>query len=194
MFDINGTIKFFNILSGSEIIGRFAPTPVDLYLSNTTNPTFYASYTYKPSGQIENENLNDGQRAVNYSYNVKGYPTTINSTLFTETLTYETDGYGGVGYYHGNIASASFSYYSGGPAAYQTLYQYDNLGRLKIADNNITALNPYDISNINYDLNGNITSITKGVTTYNYNYYGGQTVYRMQPVLGLLSFMTLTVI
>jgi hypothetical protein len=97
----------------------------------------------------------------------------ISSPLFIETLTYETGGYGNVGYYHGNIASASFSYYSGGPAAYQTLYQYDNLGRLKIADNNITALNPYDISNINYDLNGNINSITKDGTTYTYNYYIG---------------------
>ncbi|MFZ2865190.1 MAG: RHS repeat-associated core domain-containing protein [Ignavibacteriaceae bacterium] len=97
----------------------------------------------------------------------------ISSPLFTETLTYETGGYGGVGYYHGNIASASFSYYSGGPAAYQTLYQYDNLGRLKIADNNITALNPYDISNISYDLNGNIISINRGGTNYTYNYYTG---------------------
>ena len=140
-------------------------------VGTTTNPTYYASYTYKPTGQIETETLNDGQRAVNYSYNVKGYPTSINSALFTETLTYETGGYGGVGYYHGNIASASFNYYSGGPAAYQTLFQYDNLGRLKIADNNITALNQYDISNISYDANGNIISINKGGTNYTYNYY-----------------------
>lgn len=93
--------------------------------------------------------------------------------MFTEALTYETGGYGNVGYYHGNIASASFNYYSGGPAAYQTQYSYDNLGRLKVADNNITALNPYDISNIAYDLNGNIISINKGGTNYTYNYYYG---------------------
>ena len=37
VFDINGTAKFFNILSGGETIGRFIPgAPVDLYLSNTT--------------------------------------------------------------------------------------------------------------------------------------------------------------
>ncbi|MBV6419610.1 MAG: hypothetical protein DAHOPDDO_00833 [Ignavibacteriaceae bacterium] len=140
-------------------------------VGTTTNPTFYASYTYKPSGQIETEILNNGQRQVQTTYDVKNRPTQISSPLFTETLTYETGGYGGVGYYHGNIASANFSYYSGGPAAYQTLYQYDNLGRLKIADNSITALNPYDISNISYDLNGNIISINKGGTNYTYNYY-----------------------
>jgi hypothetical protein len=33
---LNGSVKFFNINSGNETIGRFAPTPVDLYLSNTT--------------------------------------------------------------------------------------------------------------------------------------------------------------
>ncbi|HEU0228235.1 MAG TPA: RHS repeat-associated core domain-containing protein, partial [Arachidicoccus soli] len=36
MFNADGSIKFFNILAGNETIGRFAPTPVDLYLSNTT--------------------------------------------------------------------------------------------------------------------------------------------------------------
>lgn len=37
VFNVNGTINFFNILSGNEIIGRFIPAPpIDLYLSNTT--------------------------------------------------------------------------------------------------------------------------------------------------------------
>jgi hypothetical protein len=137
------------------------------------NPDYYASYTYKPSGQIDTETLNNGQRQVQTTYDVKNQPTQISSPLFTETLTYETGGYGGVGYYHGSIASASFAYYSGGPDAYQTQYSYDNLGRLKVADNNITALNPYDISNVNYDLNGNIISINKGGTNFAYNYYTG---------------------
>jgi RHS repeat-associated protein len=34
-------------------------------------------------------------------------------------------------------------------------------------------LSPYDISNIGYDLNGNILSINKGGTNYTYNYYSG---------------------
>jgi hypothetical protein len=44
VFDINGTPKFFNILSGNEILGRFIPgAPMDLYLSNTTlNGTYEA--------------------------------------------------------------------------------------------------------------------------------------------------------
>lgn len=36
VFNANGSIKFFNINSGKETIGRFAPTPVDLYLTNIT--------------------------------------------------------------------------------------------------------------------------------------------------------------
>jgi RHS repeat-associated protein len=42
VFNPDGTM-FFNIIAGNETIGRFAPTPVDLYLSNTTlNGTYEA--------------------------------------------------------------------------------------------------------------------------------------------------------
>jgi RHS repeat-associated protein len=43
VFDVNGSAKFFNILTGNETIGRYVPTPVDLYLNNTTlNGTYEA--------------------------------------------------------------------------------------------------------------------------------------------------------
>ena len=47
VFNADGSIKFFNINSGKETIGRFAPTPVDLYLSNTT-----LSGTYEATNSI----------------------------------------------------------------------------------------------------------------------------------------------
>ena len=48
VFDANGSIKFFNINAGNETIGRFAPTPVDLYLSNTTlNGTYEVRRIYE---------------------------------------------------------------------------------------------------------------------------------------------------
>jgi RHS repeat-associated protein len=141
-------------------------------VGTTSNPNEYASYTYNASGKIQNENFNNGQRQVQISYDINGRPTQITSPLFTENLTYETGGYGGVGYYHGLIASTGFTYYAGGPTAYQTQFLYDNLGRLKIADIvNNSSLNAYDITNISYDLNSNITSLTKGTTTKNYAYY-----------------------
>ncbi len=35
VFNSDGS-RFFNILAGNETIGRYAPIPVDLHLSNTT--------------------------------------------------------------------------------------------------------------------------------------------------------------
>jgi len=44
VFNADCTIKFFNINAGKETIGRFAPTPVDLYFSNTIlNGTYEAA-------------------------------------------------------------------------------------------------------------------------------------------------------
>ena len=51
MFNANNTLQFFNVLAGNETIGIFAPTPVDLYFSNTT-----LSGTYEAANSITVEN------------------------------------------------------------------------------------------------------------------------------------------
>jgi len=52
VFNASGVVKFFNINSGSEIIGRFIPgAPTDLYFSNTT-----LSGTYEAANSITVEN------------------------------------------------------------------------------------------------------------------------------------------
>jgi hypothetical protein len=44
VFSADGSIKFFNINAGNVTIGRYALTPLDLYLSNTTlNGTYEAT-------------------------------------------------------------------------------------------------------------------------------------------------------
>ncbi|HEU0228233.1 MAG TPA: RHS repeat-associated core domain-containing protein [Arachidicoccus soli] len=85
VFDANGSIKFFNILSGYETIGRFAPTPVDLYLSNTT---LNGSYEAQNSITVEN-NVTVGGLTVlkaGNSIHLKSGFTAPNGTDFTAQI------------------------------------------------------------------------------------------------------------
>lgn len=47
MFNADCTIKFFNINAGKETIGRFAPTPVDLYFNENINLNYFGLNLYK---------------------------------------------------------------------------------------------------------------------------------------------------
>ncbi|RMF55994.1 MAG: hypothetical protein D6748_14400 [Calditrichaeota bacterium] len=147
---------------------------------------YYAAYTYNPDGSIANETLNNGGAVPiirTYSYNSPGWLTNLDSDFgndyFHESIDYTSGGYGGGGYYNGNIAKTTFSYsWNGAPAGYSVQYQYDNLNQLQAADHSISALANFDIgvgagNETIYDANGNILQMTVGSNTKNYTYYTG---------------------
>jgi len=145
-------------------------------VGNSTDPAYYATYTYNPDGSINTEQFNaTGLNARTYGYDIPGKLLSISNNKFNETLTYETGGVGGVGYYHGNIASTAISYWSGAQASsYSTLYQYDNFGQLTAAnlanytDANLNAFTPCSTS---YYPNGTFNSRITAGATKTYMYY-----------------------
>src|SRR5690606_15202723 len=92
------------------------------------------------------------------TYNSPGWLTTIDDQLFTEEISYTSGGYGGAGYYNGNISKLIFTDKLAS-SSYNVLFQYDNLGRMQVADNNV--YNNFDLgigagNEIKFDANGNL--------------------------------------
>ncbi|MGB2869515.1 MAG: RHS repeat-associated core domain-containing protein, partial [Bacteroidota bacterium] len=138
-----------------------------------------ANYTYGSGGQMATEVLNpsggSGSKTRTFTYNAQGLLTGISNSLFSESLSYSSGGYSSnEGFYHGLIASSSVSYYAGGPSSLTYSYQYDNFGRLIVADNTLSDMDVGVGSGTTYDANGNITSIKRGPgSTQTYAYYSG---------------------
>jgi len=129
---------------------------------------FYAVYEYNPNGSLKGEELNNLYQSIDYSYNSPGWLKGIDNDLFAEDITYNYPD--GTGYFSGKIAKSEFSFDKPGsiPTTYDYSYEYDNIGRLINADH--CSSTPFDLSNITYDANGNILSLTKGTQNLTYNY------------------------
>ncbi|MGB2866927.1 MAG: RHS repeat-associated core domain-containing protein, partial [Bacteroidota bacterium] len=141
-----------------------------------------ANYTYGSSGQMATEVLNPsgggGSKTRTFTYNPQGLITGISNSLYSESLSYSSGGYNNnEGFYHGLIASTTSSYYAGGPSSLTYSYQYDNFGRLIVADNTLSDMD-IGVGSGNattYDANGNIDSLKRGGGTKQaYNYYPGK--------------------
>ena len=93
-----------------------------------------------------------------YTYNVRGWLTGINSSLFSETLTYETPRSGSSlpGQWGGNISSSSWSIGDAAGDVSWYDYGYDLLSRLTIAKYGSGRAMQNDYTRrYSYDLNGN---------------------------------------
>ncbi|SHI84537.1 RHS repeat domain-containing protein [Aquimarina spongiae] len=139
---------------------------------------YYASYSYDINGVMTSEILNNGSWARNFSYDTNERLTKIEDPYFKE-LVYYDGGYNNKSYYEGLIARTHIDYKSINTLGsyrddYWTLYEYDKLGRLITADNQIN--NTWDIgvvSPISYDSNGNITKTHKNNQTRYYTHNAG---------------------
>lgn len=159
--------------------------------SNAASKKLIASNEYSELGELKEKNLHyagshpepvegDFQQSVNYTYNIRGWLTSINDSdlnnggsndpadLFGMKLNYNSNPFGS-GLYNGNISSMEWSDAIAGignERAYN--YGYDGLNRLKTANhivnnsNNDTAINdPFDVEIPEYDLNGNIKRLVR---------------------------------
>ncbi len=136
--------------------------------------------TYNSLGQLATHSLgSSSQGTISYTYNVRGWPTAITSTPFKQWLHYQ-DTYGTASpCWNGNVSAMEWesldALIATQPARHSYAYTYDGLNRLTAAaheavdyDNwsgSLVLMNEPDYScTYDYDLNGNITSLTrKGV-------------------------------
>ena len=136
--------------------------------------------TYNSLGQLATHSLgSSSQGTISYTYNVRGWPTAITSAPFKQWLHYQ-DTYGtATPCWNGNVSAMEWesldALLATQPARHSYAYTYDGLNRLTAAaheavdyDNwsgSLVLMNEPDYScTYSYDLNGNITSLTrKGV-------------------------------
>ncbi len=131
------------------------------------------------------------QQRIDYGYNIRGWLTRMNdpddlgSDLFGMVLGYNdstivSSSLGATSHYNGNISSMKWKSNNNSVKAYA--YKYDDVNRLIQANYGTTGnwtTNAYDVSNITYDENGNILTLSRRDATQimdslSYNYSGNQ--------------------
>lgn len=150
-------------------------------IGTSSDVDYYASYSYENyNGSMYLEKLNNNSIRRAFSYNNHGWLSKINDeNFFEESIIYHTDGYGGAGYYNGNISKISIlDKVEHGYFDYNVQFKYDNLGRILAADhtNSYNSYENYDLgvgtgNEIKFDANGNLSFVREGTTNRNYKYF-----------------------
>lgn len=158
--EVAGIIYTYNTQGKVTQVGR-------LYTDGTTDPAFYARYTYNANGTIDTEALARGKLIRTYTYNVLNQVTQItdSSSFFTEMLSYmNAQGK----YQDGNIQTAAYTLHYGDEkaASYTYQYEYDSFGRLQSAQSNMASMPSWQLGPKSYDANGNIHHDQDGTNTY----------------------------
>ena len=157
--------------------------------------------TYDEIGRLENESLHNGNQQIDYAYNIRGWLTSINDpdqsitadNAFAMKLYYDSPTDPVVSswdidtQYNGNISAVRWTNKNIYEARYQGYlynYEYDGLNRLTRGDFgevgrywDYSNKDDYDLDNVEYDKNGNITSLSRDdgdQEDLNYNYTGNQ--------------------
>lgn len=142
---------------------------------NQEDAIILARQEYDELGQLVEKDLgscsvNQELQSIDYTYNIRGWLTRINQTgnvsaidgdLFGMELAYNS---GSGALYNGNIANISWQQAVGrdGQDKLRTYqYSYDKMNRLKNADFSGPSGENYDVSDLNYDLNGNILRLKR---------------------------------
>jgi RHS repeat-associated protein len=154
---------------------------------NNKAPIVLFQNSYNELGQLTDKKLHSAgssfAQSLDYRYNIRGWLNAINSSDLTKTdvddaydyfgmnLSYNDDlGTGNIRYYNGNISGIKWSRNTLSEPVIQRAYNYgyDAMSRLSAAtyrEHNGTtwsnATNAFNESNFQYDLNGNILSLTR---------------------------------
>ena len=172
---------------------------LDTYVHyNTDDAIVLAQNQYDELGQLKKKKLHsddnsDFTQSVNYGYNIRGWLTSINNpgslgdAKFGMKLFYQdaTDSPNSTALYNGNISGISWAYDS---SVKGYAFDYDELNRLEEGDyktySGSSWSDPtYFGTSYSYDLNGNISALTRknssGTTIDNlsYTYVGNQLDY-----------------
>ncbi|KAB2881558.1 RHS repeat-associated core domain-containing protein [bacterium] len=144
-------------------------------IGNATDLDYFVAYSYNPDGSMATEKMKDTTIKRYFSYESQGWLKSITDSYFADTLCYTSDGYGGAGYYNGNISKMIIDYkFSGAPADYSYRFKYDKLSQLLVADHSANSAGDMGVGTGNenkFDANGNFIRVVANTTTKNYNYY-----------------------
>lgn len=167
-------------------VGRLLTTTQQVTHNGTSTGTVtVAQNQYSALGQLREKNLANGHQSVDYTYNIRGWLTSINNPddltaagnsdsyadLFGMRLSYsETTATGALPQYNGNIAGVVWSTNHNALKRSAYGYRYDALCRLTGSDywttpsSALANSTAYEERGISYDLNGNTKTLvrTKG--------------------------------
>lgn len=142
---------WYNYNDRGQLLAVYASTQADATRPNEPD----VSYTYTADGQIKTIDFMGMDPIVRQYDPNRGWLKSIDSPYFGADYTY---------LYDGNIHTAGFTQpgFTDGPSTYEYEFAYDGLDRLTGADfgRNGTG-GDYDLA-VNYDRNGNITSLQRG--------------------------------
>ena len=154
----------FNASTNSYVIVRYTYNQLGQVtgVGNKSNNNYFGNYAYNEDGTLDKERLNNLTSVTTYSYNnPRGFLTAISNSKFTENLAYSnTVSSITTTYYNGSIASANFTYGTGGSSPYSYTFQYDWQNRMTSAIN--SANSSYNFTSIHYDNNGNLLNRYEG--------------------------------
>ena len=132
---------------------------------NQGTPVTLAANTYNDLGELVSKSVGGSVHQIDYTYNIRGWLKTINggaaitgSDKFGMELFYDD-----AGQYNGNIGKMSWKSLGGSNTNVQTYdYTYDPLSRLKGAAYTSSGQNGFfNVSNLQYDGNGNILNLDR---------------------------------
>ena len=123
-----------------------------------------AENKYTELGELKSKEVGNNIQKVDYKYNIRGWLTQINNVdilnddLFAFELSYDTPHEPGSELYNGNISQTRWKTANTDSAHEYYTYHYDALNRLTSAIHNTGN---YNLTNVKYDLNGNINSLER---------------------------------
>ncbi|MFV0248936.1 MAG: DUF6443 domain-containing protein [Tenacibaculum sp.] len=134
-------------------------------------------YVYNELGELTNKkvggksNISNPLQDIEYTRNIRGWLEKVNNPnqslgndLFAFEAKYNNPNSGGTPLYTGAITGVNWKSSINNNNLKTYDYQYDKLGRLsnaKFSSNTVSENDWFNVSNLNYDLNGNITSLSR---------------------------------
>ena len=124
-----------------------------------------AQYSYDSRGRLSQVTLGNGE-VITYNRNIRDWLTKVQASTFTQDLYYENAFTNSTPSYSGKISALTETRITDNsmtPSTQSRRFLYDNLGRLCYSlDSGPGTFN----EQVNYDLNGNITALTRGDVVY----------------------------
>jgi RHS repeat-associated protein len=181
---VNGLTSAFNKYYSYDGRGVLKSVSQKIEGDNLNKRVKLAEFTYDELGRVQHKKIHNGAETLVYAYDIQGRVTSCSSPKFNYNLAYDqTGGFStATPFYGGNVSYMSWQ--NGGNAQRAYVYEYDQLNQLRKADfheksgSSWSNQAKYDVTNLSYDDNGNIKSLTRknssGDLLHNFSYaYNG---------------------